>query len=142
MNYSLVLMLTLASAALAAQTVTGKWKTIDDKSGKARSVVDIYMKEGKLYGRIVDMFLLPGETMDAKCDQCEDDRKGEPILGMEIIRGMQQDGDQWVDGTILDPESGDTYGCKIWLDDDNSDLLKVRGYLYLFYRTQTWLRVR
>ncbi len=142
MKYLLTLALVFASAAFAAQSVTGKWKSIDDQTEEARSIVEIYTKNGKLYGRIVDMFLRPGETMEATCELCEDDRTGEPILGMEIIRSMEKDGDTWEDGTILDPEKGETYDCKIWLDEDDPDLLKVRGYLYMFYRTQTWQRVK
>jgi uncharacterized protein (DUF2147 family) len=55
---------------------------------------------------------------------------------MEIIDGLTRDGDEWNSGTILDPEDGKEYRCKIWLEDGE---LKVRGYLYFFYRTQSWL---
>jgi uncharacterized protein (DUF2147 family) len=137
----LLTLLVFASAASAAQSVVGKWKTIDDQTGEARSVVELTMRNGVLNGTIVDMYLREGETMDATCDLCEDDREGKPILGMEIIRDMQPEGDEWEDGTILDPETGKVYDCKIWLDEENPDQLRVRGYLYLFYRTQTWVRM-
>lgn len=135
-------LLVFASAASAAQSVTGKWKTIDDQTGEARSVVELTLRNGMLYGEIVDMYLREGETMDATCDLCDDDRKGQRILGMQIIRDLKRDDDEWEDGTILDPESGKVYDCKIWLDADNPDRLRVRGYLYLFYRTQTWVRMK
>ena len=61
---------------------------------------------------------------------------------MEIIRDMEKDGDEYNDGTILDPSNGKVYECKLWLDEDDSDKLKVRGYVYFFYRTQTWERVK
>ncbi|MCB0773090.1 MAG: DUF2147 domain-containing protein, partial [Flavobacteriales bacterium] len=63
-------------------------------------------------------------------------RKGKPVLGLEIIRGMVRDGEEWNDGTILDPDNGKVYDCKLWVEGDK---LKVRGYIAFFFRTQTWL---
>lgn len=136
------LMLTLAAAFItglaAAQSPVGKWKTIDDETGKPKSVVEIFEKDGKLYGRIAEL-LNPSEP-NPKCDECPkgDDRYNQPVLGMEIIRGLQKDGDEWEDGTVLDPEKGKIYDCKIWLEDENT--LRLRGYVAFFYRTQTWQR--
>ena len=126
----------------AAQSVTGKWKTIDDDSGKEKSVVEIYMKDGKLYGKIIKLFREPGEDPDPVCDECDkdDDRYNQKVIGMEIIRDMEKDGDEWEDGTILDPENGKVYDCKLWVDEDNPDILKVRGYIAFLFRTQTWHR--
>ncbi|HNA34041.1 MAG TPA: DUF2147 domain-containing protein, partial [Flavobacteriales bacterium] len=68
---------------------------------------------------------------------CPADRKDQPVLGMEIIRDMVKDDDEWEDGTILDPENGKVYDCKLWLEDGK---LMVRGYVAFFYRTQEWVR--
>ena len=82
-------LLLLACTQINAQTVLGKWKTIDDKTGKYRSVVEIYESNGKVYGKIVDIF---DETKrDRKCEKCEGADKNKPILGMIIIRGLQKD---------------------------------------------------
>ena len=120
---------------LQAQDIVGKWKTIDDETGKAKSVVEIYMKDGKAYGKIVK--IINKEKLDAVCDLCEDDRKDKKILGMEIIRGLEKDDDEWEDGTILDPDIGKIYDCKLWVEDGE---LQVRGYIAFFFRTQTWLK--
>ena len=132
-------LLLYAFAGCAQTSITGKWKTIDDDSGKPRSVVEIYEKEGKYFGKIVKLFRGPGEEQDPVCDKCPGNRKGVRIIGMEIIRDMtyDQDEQEYEDGEILDPESGSTYDCKLWLTRDGS--LKVRGYVAFFYRTQTWL---
>ncbi len=123
-----------------AQSVVGKWKTIDDETGKAKSVVEIYEKDGKMYGKIVKLLNRePNEDPDPICDKCTDDRKDQKILGLEIIRDMEKDGDEWADGEIVDPESGKVYDCKMWVKDGD---LRVRGYIAFFFRTQTWLPVK
>jgi uncharacterized protein (DUF2147 family) len=89
----------------------------------------------------VKLFRTPEQIQDPVCENCEGDRKGEKVLGLEIMRGMEDDGDEWDDGTILDPESGKVYDCIIWIDEDNPNTLNVRGYIAFFYRTQYWKRV-
>jgi uncharacterized protein (DUF2147 family) len=87
----------------------------------------------------VQLFREPGEDPDPICDECDkdDDRHNQKVIGMEFIRGMERHEDTWTDGTILDPENGSVYDCKLWVEDGE---LKVRGYVALFYRTQTWVR--
>ena len=121
--------------ALSAQDITGRWTTIDDNTGKPRSVVEITVKDGTATGRIVE--IIDPAKRDRTCDACTDDRKGRKVLGMDIIRGMVKDGNEWEDGTILDPENGKVYDCKMWLEKGK---LQVRGYVAFFFRTQTWVR--
>ncbi|CAD5257967.1 MULTISPECIES: DUF2147 domain-containing protein [unclassified Imperialibacter] len=128
--------LLLSSTLSQAQSITGQWVTIDDNTGKKRSVVEIYESEGKYFGKIVKLFREPGEEQDPVCDECEDYRKGKKIIGMNIITDMEKEGSELDGGEIMDPENGNIYKCKIWREDDE---LKVRGYLYFLYRTQTWL---
>ncbi len=120
-----------------AQSITGKWKTIDDETGKEKSVVEIYKKGNKYYGKVLS--IVNPEKRDKVCEKCTDSRKDKPVLGMEIIKDLEQDNDEFEDGTILDPENGKIYDCKIWLEDKNT--LNVRGYIAFFYRTQEWIRV-
>jgi uncharacterized protein (DUF2147 family) len=135
MKLTLIIIFTLISTALYAQDIFGKWKTIDDNTGKERSIVEITKKDGKAYGKILKLFREPGEDPDPYCDECTDHRKDKRVIGMTIITDMVQDGDEWEDGEILDPENGKVYDCRLWVEDGK---LKVRGYVAFFFRTQTW----
>jgi uncharacterized protein (DUF2147 family) len=123
------------ATAAAGNSPVGVWKTIDDESGKAKSHVKIYERDGKLYGKVTKLLLRPG----AKCDACEGDDKGKPIEGMVVVWGLKQDGDEWEGGKIFDPKKGKTYRCKMWIEGGK---LKVRGYAGPFFRTQTWHRIK
>lgn len=124
---------------LPAQDIFGRWVSIDDNSGKPRSVVEITERNGKAYGRILKLFREPTEAQDPLCGKCDedDDRYKKKVIGMEIIRDMERNGDEWNEGTILDPKNGTVYDCKLWLENDR---LMVRGYVLFFYRTQSWVR--
>ncbi|MEO8068060.1 MAG: DUF2147 domain-containing protein [Flavobacteriales bacterium] len=134
----LLLLFLMIPLPLLAQ-VTGRWVTIDDESGKKKSIVEISETNGVLSGRVVKLFREPSEDQDPICKECDpkDDRFNKKVIGMEIIRNMKADGDEWEDGTILDPKNGSVYDCKIWLEDGK---LQVRGYVAFFFRTQTWVR--
>lgn len=120
--------------------VLGKWKTIDDETGKEKSIVELYKSEdGKLYGKIVK--LLNPSKKNPICDKCEDEKKDQPIEGMVIVNELKYDDGEWEDGTILDPNNGTYYDCKIWVDEEDPNKLNVRGYVSFFFRTQYWYRV-
>ncbi len=127
----------LGSLSVSAQSIVGKWKTIDDETNKERSIVEIYEEKGKYYGKIIKIFYRPDEKPSGVCEKCTDDRKGKPTEGMQIIRGLQKKSDEFKDGTILDPNNGKVYDCKIWVE---KGVLKVRGYIGFLYRTQTWYK--
>ena len=133
---SILIAILITATTVSAQSIVGKWKSIDDETGKPKSVVEIFEKNGKVYGKIVKLFRDPSEDQDPVCDKCDDDRKDKKIIGMEIIRDMEKDDSEWEDGTIMDPKKGTVYDCKLWLEGGN---LKVRGYVLFIYRTQTWL---
>ncbi len=126
-----------------SKPIEGQWKTIDDETGKPKSVVQIYKKsDGKLYGKIIKLYRTPSEDQDPTCTECTDYRKGKKIIGMEIITGLEKDGNEWyADDAILDPANGKIYDCKVWLDSENPNKLYVRGYISFLYRTQTWHRL-
>lgn len=125
----------------SAQTIVGKWTTIDDNSGQEKSVVEIFEKGGKYFGKITRLFRDPSEDPDPVCDECESDdpRYKKKIIGMEIIRNMQKSGDDYEHGDILDPENGKVYRCKLWIEGNE---LKVRGYWGPFFRTQSWKKAQ
>jgi len=123
-----------------AQSPVGFWKTIDDETQKPKSIVEIYEVDGKLHAKVVKLFREPSEEQNPMCDECKGAKKDKPIIGMEIMWGLEKDDDEWEDGKILDPKNGKTYSCYISLEDDNT--LKVRGFVgfSLIGRTQYWYR--
>lgn len=131
----------LFSFTSLGQTCLGKWVTIDDKTGKHKSVVELYKDNGKLYGKIVYLFPREGREDNPKCTKCTDDRKNKPLVGLQIVRNLTWDGKEWDSGTIVDPENGKVYKLSLWLSPMNSDILLVRGYIGPLYRTQNWLRL-
>ena len=140
---ALLAALLIFSAAAYAQSPVGQWRTIDDETGEARSIVEIYEEDGELYGKIVE--ILP-ESRSPICDVCEGEYEGKNLIGAVIVKGMEQDGDEWEDGTITDPKNGKTYSAKMSLD--GPDTLNVRGFTKVplmgsaIGRTQTWYRVQ
>ncbi|MGB1074863.1 MAG: DUF2147 domain-containing protein [Flavobacteriales bacterium] len=138
-----LLFATLPTIVSGQNPVLGQWKTIDDETGRVKSIVEISERDGQLYGTVVELFRLPDEDQDPHCDLCDDDRKDKRVLGMEIVRNMVQDGQklEWEDGTICDPKNGKVYDCEMWIDPENMNELKVRGYILFLFRTQTWVRI-
>jgi len=133
-------LLALTTLAQAQMTPVGAWHTIDDKSQDIRSLVRITDTPQGLSGRI-EKLLSKDARANALCDACSDDRKGQAIIGLEIVRGGQKaaDKDQWEGGKILDPENGRSYTLQL-TPLDGGRRLQVRGYLGPFYRTQVWVR--
>jgi uncharacterized protein (DUF2147 family) len=128
------------SANAADTSPVGLWKTIDDETGKVKSVVRITEVNGELQGKVEQVFSPPAKEPNPMCDDCEGERKGKPVIGMTIMEGLKKTGDaEWSGGKILDPANGKTYRCKVTVAEDGKKL-RMRGYIAFFYRTQTWLR--
>jgi uncharacterized protein (DUF2147 family) len=138
------IMLLAAGSGFAQMSPVGNWHTIDDKTGEAKAEIQIVEKEGVLNGRVIKS-LRNDPNAKKTCDDCKDDRKGQVIIGMEIIRGVKHESSAemlWAGGgKILDPENGKEYTVKMVPKEDGKKL-QVRGYIGPFYRTQTWLRVQ
>lgn len=126
--------------AHANNSPIGLWKTIDDSTGKPRSLIRISDKNGELIAT-VEKGLLPGETGDKVCYKCTDERKDKPLIGMVIMKGMKVKGDVYEGGRILDPDNGQVYKCKIKLDNTDKQL-EVRGFIgiSLLGRSQIWIK--
>ncbi|MEL6358190.1 MAG: DUF2147 domain-containing protein, partial [Bacteroidota bacterium] len=90
----------------SADSPIGRWKTLDEETGKARSIIEIYANGDSFEGKIVE--ILDGDE-EAVCEKCKDHRKNAPIKGMVIITDLKASGDYWKKGTVLDPENGSTY---------------------------------
>jgi len=122
----------------AAESPLGQWRTVDDKSGKVKSVVEIYDQGGKLFGKIASLTEPNDEKGKPKiCTKCTGADKDQPIVGLIILKSLALDGDSYKGGTITDPEDGKVYKAEVWVEDGK---LKVRGYVGFFYKTQTWLK--
>lgn len=140
MKQIVFLLLLMPFLAHGQSSILGKWKTIDDESGKERSIIELYAVKGLVFGKVIKTFPEPGEDLDPICDKCDSDdpRFNKKIIGMEILQNMKQIGDEFTEGNILDPENGKIYRCKLWIEGSN---LMVRGYWGPFFRTQIWKKV-
>jgi len=145
-NFKLLMssLLLAAGSSFAQMSPVGNWHTIDDKTGEAKAEIQIVEQNGVLNGRVVKS-LRNDPNAKKTCEDCKDDRKGQTIIGMEIIRGVKPESSSeplWAGGgKILDPENGKEYTVKMVPKEDGKKL-QVRGYIGPFYRTQTWLRVQ
>lgn len=131
-----------ALTAMAQMTPVGLWKTIDDKDGSAKSEIRIVDNGGVVSGKI-ERDLNPKAKPDDTCTECKDDRKDQPIIGLELIRGLKktEGKDIWEGGTIVEPSSGKVYKMTM-TPIDGGKRIEMRGYIGFFYRTQTWIRVQ
>lgn len=123
---------------MAAQSPVGIYKTIDDESGEAKSHVELFEKNGKIYGKIIK--LLPSAE-GTHCVNCEGDKKGKPLVGLQILEDLEPYKDYWSYGSVLDPKSGKVYKASLWVE--GKDKVKLRGYIGFsaLGRTQTWYRL-
>ena len=131
-------LLLLATAHAAdLNSPVGKWKTIDDKSGKPKSIVQITESNGVLTGKIVE--LLEGAA-EKTCSKCEGDQKDKPLVGMRILWDLKKQGDEWTGGKIFNPADGGTYNSKAKLA-NGGKTLDVTGKWMFFSKEQKWQRV-
>lgn len=133
--------LTASGAWAQEASPVGLWKNIDDQTGKPKALIRITESNGEFRGKIEKLFREPGEEQNPKCEQCEDARKDQPIIGMTILTGLKQEGGEYAGGQILDPANGKVYKSKMRLSDGGKKL-DVRGYIGvpMLGRTQTWVR--
>lgn len=138
----LSLPLAFTSLAFAAESPAGRWQTIDDETGKPKSIVEIQTAaDGTLSGTVTEI-LKSDQGPNPLCTKCEGERKDQPITGMTILWDLEPDGEGvWSGGSILDPAKGKTYRAKAKLL-DGGDKLEVRGYIGIeaLGRSQTWVR--
>lgn len=138
-----------ASGAIAnddGNRIVGLWAT-----EKAEAHVEISRREDGYHGTIVwlkEPFFSEDDVHGMGGRPKTDRENPDPalrerlIVGLEILQGLRYAGDRrWIDGTIYDPETGETYRCTLQLMDDGR--LDVRGYvgISLFGRTTEWTPV-
>ena len=128
----------LPTAMAAGDSPAGKWTTIDDQTGKKRSIVELSVQGDTLNGRIVKVYPQPGDT--GICSKCPGAFKDKKILGLTFVWGLKDQGNGvWSGGSILDPKTGKIYKVKMTVEGNK---LLVRGFIgvSLLGRTQTWVR--
>jgi len=140
-RYFVFLAIALSTAAQAQMTPVGTWHSTDDATGKPKAEIIIRDSGGVLVGKVERSLQAP--SAEPLCSLCTDDRKGQPKIGMEIIRGAQRSGADavWEGGTIVDPENGKVYKLRL-TPQDGGKALQVRGYIGPFFRNQLWQRVQ
>ncbi|MDW5443963.1 DUF2147 domain-containing protein [Polaromonas sp. SM01] len=128
-------------SAMAQMSPVGLWRSVDDKTGEAKAEVRIVDTGGVLSGKL-EKRLAKDVKPDALCEECSDDRKGQALQGLEIIRGAKkaEGKDVWESGKILDPENGRNYTLRL-TPVEGGKKLEVRGSIGPFGRTQTWVRI-
>ena len=125
----------------AFSSPVGQWKTIDDVTGNAKSIVALREENGKLFGSIEKVFNPP--VPHPTCYLCSGAKKDRPLVGLEFLWGFRWDGSRWSGGQVLDPETGKIYRASLVLEDGGKKL-RLHGYIGipLFGRTQHWQRVQ
>jgi uncharacterized protein (DUF2147 family) len=127
-----------------ADDVVGPWKTDGD-----RSAIEIYGCGEKLCGKVAWLknpnyvSSKDGPVGSTKVDRKNPDPtlRNRPIIGLQVIEGLTATGDnRWEHGTCYDPESGNSYQCKIYLE--TPDRLQVRGFIGISLLGRTYVLTR
>ena len=130
-------LLAITFTAAAQESPVGRWKTFDEETGQARSIVEVYeAKDGTLAGKVVETLYAPNPV----CDKCGGTNKNKPIEGMVILWGLKRDGDAWGGGTVLKPSAGKTYKSKARLLEGGKKF-EVSGCLAFICKHQLWTRM-
>ncbi len=137
-NILLTTFFLIAAFNLQSQSIFGKWHSTNEDTGEVDSVIEIYEKNGKAFAKVIE--IKNPKRKNAICDLCTDENKNKPILGLNILTGLEKDGEEWSGGKILDPRNGKVYKCYIKLETENK--LKIRGYIgfSLIGKTAYWTR--
>jgi len=136
-----IALLVFTCSFLSAQSPVGKWKTIDDKTGIEKSIIEITEENGLFKANIIELLEEEHKGQNPLCEPCKGKKKNSPVIGLEIMWDIEESGkNSWSGGKIMDPENGKTYGCKLSLESE--DKLKVRGFLGFaaLGRNQFWYR--
>ncbi len=134
---ALLTTLLLAQQAFSADDPTGRWKTFDEDTKKAKSIVEIYKNaNGTVSGKVVKLFKHSG----AVCKKCDGKRKNQPIEGLTFLWGLKDTGKKWDKGEILDPQNGKTYDAEIQVI-NHGQSLKVTGKFLMIRRSQVWKKM-
>lgn len=133
--------LALLALPLAAQAQSnspfGRWKTLDDETGKPMTVVEVYRgQDNTLAARIVENIAAP-----ATCTRCSGENRNRSIIGMNVLWGLRESNGKWGGGQGLKPSTGDTFSARSLELIDGGRKLKVTGCkARILCRSAEWVR--
>jgi uncharacterized protein (DUF2147 family) len=134
---SLLFFIGVSSPAVKSDDILGIWTT-----GNAKSQVQIYKIGEKFFGKIIKLKDPLNEQGKPKVDFRNSDasKRNMPLIGLNVLRDLVFDKDEWNGGRIYNPEDGKDYKCLMRLKDAKT--LEVRGYIgfSLIGKSQTWTR--
>lgn len=149
--FSLMICLFLFGATSYAQKnkILGEWYTSDGEA-----IIQMYYGKAKgenprkIYGKLSWMKEPnePDGTPIRDTENPDESLRNQTLLGLTIIKELEweEDDDEWLweDGSAYDPESGNTYSFKAFIDPEKPNVLNCRGYLgfSLIGRTEVWTR--
>ena len=114
-------------------------------SGDKKGHIEIFKKGEKYYGKIVWLREPKNEEGEALKDSNnpKEELQKRPLIGLVNLQDFEYDAadKEWEEGTIYDPENGNTYSCYITMENQNT--INVRGFIgfSLIGRTDVWTRV-
>jgi hypothetical protein len=123
--------------------LSGLWQEYDDDTGKLNVLVRIKKTaDGGYDGSVEKVLFKPAKPADLLCVKCPGELHNHPFLGLPILKGMKRKNELvYDDGTVLDPDDGTIYPCRIELSQDGNSL-QLTGYASITWITQSevWLR--
>ena len=127
-----------SASAQNANSPLGKWKTLDDKTGKPMTITEVYQaKNGTLAAKIVENV----GNLPANCTTCSGDHKGKPIVGMVTLWNLKANKDgTWGGGNGYKPSEDRSFRAKSVTLVDGGRKLEVKGCVAFFCKTATWVR--
>ena len=133
---SLVASFAFAASAQSNTSPIGKWRTLDDETGKAMTITEVSLaKNGTLSAKIVENLGGP-----ATCANCSGEYKGKPTVGIVTLWGLKEKKGAWVDGNGYKPSEDTKFKAKSVKLVDGGKKLEVTGCKAIFCRTATWVR--
>lgn len=125
---ALVLSLIILQAfAQDAKKIAGIWWN-DEKTSK----IEVKDENGMFTGTVI--FIIPEKYVNGqpqKDDKNPDAKlRSRSRLGLQILSGLKYNaGDKkWQGGRIYDPNTGKTYDCYAWFE-NNPNVLNIKGYV-------------
>ncbi len=130
--------LSFAATAQQHASPVGKWKTLDDKTGKVMTVSEIYeAKNGTLAAKIVEAVGVP-----ATCTTCSGQHQNKPMVGIVTLWNLKANKDgTWGGGNGYKPSEDRNFTAKSVKLVDGGKKLEVKGCVAFICRTATWVRV-
>ncbi len=115
----------------------GKWKTLDDETGKVSSLTEVYhAKNGTLAAKIVEIY---GNSPN--CTDCSAPYTNKPYAGIVVLWNLHANKDgSWGSGKGYKPSEDRHFTAKSVKLIDGGKKLSVRGCVAFFCKTATWVR--